>query len=62
MFTIDPAALDGRMKQLQRRLHPDKFVLRSEQEQEISAARSSEVNAAFRVLKQPLARAVGVRS
>ena len=58
VFAIDPAVLDDRMKQLQRQLHPDKFVLCSEQEKEISAARSSEVNAAFRVLKQPLARAV----
>lgn len=57
VFAIDPAVLDDRMKQLQRQLHPDKFVLCSEQEKEISAARSSEVNAAFRVLKQPLARA-----
>jgi len=52
----DPAALDQRFLQLSWKLHPDNFVNASEEERQLSLKRSSELNDAYRVLRDPVAR------
>jgi molecular chaperone HscB len=52
-------AMDGLEKkflQLSWKLHPDNFVNASETERELSLKRSSELNDAYRVLRDPVAR------
>lgn len=53
---IDPAELEKRFHQLSWKLHPDNFVRASENERELSLARSSELNDAYRALREPLGR------
>ena len=55
-FDIDPSELKRNFTQLQRVLHPDKFVTKSLEEQETSADKSSQVNQAFNTLKNPHSR------
>jgi molecular chaperone HscB len=50
------SALEQRFLQLSWKLHPDNFVNASEQERELSLKRSSELNDAYRVLRDSLAR------
>jgi len=53
---IDMSALEQKFLQLSWKLHPDNFVNASEQERELSLKRSSELNDAYRVLRDPLGR------
>ena len=53
---IEMSALEKKFLELSWKLHPDKFVGTSEQEQELSLRRSSELNDAYRVLRDPVAR------
>jgi molecular chaperone HscB len=53
---IDPAELEKRFHQLSWKLHPDNFVRASVKEREISLALSSELNDAYRALREPLGR------
>ena len=53
---IEVSALEQKFLQLSWKLHPDNFVNASEQERELSLQRSSELNDAYRVLRDPLAR------
>ena len=53
---IDPAELEKRFHPLSWKLHPDNFVRASENERELSLARSSELNDAYRALREPLGR------
>ena len=53
---IEMSALEKKFLQLSWRLHPDKFVNASAEEQELSLKRSSELNDAYRVLRDPVAR------
>jgi molecular chaperone HscB len=53
---IDSAELEKRFHQLSWKLHPDNFVRASENERELSLARSSELNDAYRALREPLGR------
>ena len=53
---IDPADLEKRFHSLSWKLHPDNFVRASENERELSLARSSELNDAYRALGTPLGR------
>src|SRR5262245_11968603 len=53
---IEMSSLEQKFLQLSWKLHPDNFVNASEQEREISLKHSSEVNDAYRVLRDPLAR------
>ena len=53
---IEMSALEQKFQQLSWKLHPDNFVNASEEEQELSLRRSSELNDAYRVLKDPVAR------
>jgi len=53
---IEMDGLDKKFLELSWKLHPDKFVNASTEEQELSLKRSSEVNDAYRVLREPVAR------
>jgi molecular chaperone HscB len=49
-------ALEQKFLQLSWKLHPDNFVNASETERELSLKRSSELNDAYRTLRDPVAR------
>jgi molecular chaperone HscB len=53
---IDMNSLEQKFLQLSWKLHPDNFVNASEQERELSLRRSSELNDAYRALRDPVAR------
>jgi molecular chaperone HscB len=53
---IDGDALEQKFLQLSWKLHPDNFVNATEQERELSLKRSSELNDAYRALRDPIAR------
>ena len=53
---LDAAALEQRFHQLSWKLHPDNFVRASDYERELSLERSSELNDAYRTLRDPIAR------
>ncbi|KAL4521084.1 hypothetical protein Ndes2437A_g05027 [Nannochloris sp. 'desiccata'] len=56
-FIISPKDLESRYKNLQVKLHPDRFAVMSPEEQEHSADQAAAVNQAYDVLRQPLRRA-----
>jgi molecular chaperone HscB len=53
---IEMGALEQRFLQLSWKFHPDNFVNASEHERDLSLKRSSELNDAYRVLRDPVAR------
>jgi molecular chaperone HscB len=53
---IEMGVLEQKFLQLSWKLHPDNFVNASREEQELSLKRSSELNDAYRVLRDPVAR------
>jgi molecular chaperone HscB len=53
---IEMGALEQKFLQLSWKLHPDNFVNASTEEREISLKRSSELNDAYRTLKDPVGR------
>ena len=53
---VEMSPLEQRFLQLSWKLHPDNFVNASDEERELSLKRSSELNDAYRVLRDPLAR------
>lgn len=53
---IDPAELEQRFHRLSWKLHPDNFVGTSESERALSLERSSQLNDAYRMLRDPIAR------
>jgi molecular chaperone HscB len=53
---IEMAGLEQKFLQLSWKLHPDNFVNAPVEEQERSLKRSSEVNDAYRILRDPVAR------
>src|SRR5215468_10630552 len=53
---IEMSALEQKFLQMSWKLHPDNFVNASEEERELSLKRSSELNDAYRVLRDPVAR------
>src|SRR5258705_13815219 len=53
---VEMSSLEQRFLQLSWKLHPDNFVNASDEERELSLQRSSELNDAYRVLRDPLAR------
>jgi molecular chaperone HscB len=55
-LTIDPGMLEGKFHMLSWKLHPDNFVRASEFERNLSLERSSELNDAFRTLREPVSR------
>jgi len=55
-ISVDMRALDGRFKDLQKQLHPDKFANKSMVERAASAETSSTVNQAYQTIKNPQLR------
>lgn len=55
-LNIDTAKLEREFYQFSRKLHPDVFSQASAQEQEWSLQKSSQMNDAYRTLKDPIAR------
>jgi molecular chaperone HscB len=53
---IEMDGLEKKFLQLSWKLHPDNFVNASEQERELSLKRSSELNDAYRTLRDPVTR------
>lgn len=53
---IEMGELEQKFLQMSWKLHPDNFVNASEQERELSLRRSSELNDAYRTLRDPIAR------
>jgi molecular chaperone HscB len=53
---IEMGALEQKFLQLSWKLHPDNFVNAPEQERELSLKRSSELNDAYRTLRDPVGR------
>lgn len=56
-FGLDTAALELRHRELSRALHPDRHAAAGAAERRMALGRAIEVNAAFRVLKDPVRRA-----
>jgi molecular chaperone HscB len=55
-LTIDPALLEEQFHKLSWKLHPDNFVRASEEERNLSLDGSSQLNDAYRTLRDPIAR------
>jgi molecular chaperone HscB len=53
---VEMGALEQKFLQLSWKLHPDNFVNATPEEREISLKRSSELNDAYRTLRDPIAR------
>jgi molecular chaperone HscB len=53
---IEMSELEQKFLRLSWKLHPDNFVNATEQERELSLKRSSELNDAYRTLRDPIAR------
>eukprot|EP00293_Proteomonas_sulcata_P021225 CAMPEP_0184289406 /NCGR_PEP_ID=MMETSP1049-20130417/1874_1 /TAXON_ID=77928 /ORGANISM="Proteomonas sulcata, Strain CCMP704" /LENGTH=193 /DNA_ID=CAMNT_0026596207 /DNA_START=131 /DNA_END=712 /DNA_ORIENTATION=- len=58
LFDLNPKQLEQRYKMLMAKLHPDRFMQKSQEEQSFSVAQCSMVNQAYATLKCPHARAV----
>jgi molecular chaperone HscB len=56
-FDLDAVSLDQRHRELCRALHPDRYVGRPAGERRAALSRAVDVNAAFRVLRDPARRA-----
>lgn len=56
-FDINRADLDRQYFGFQRRLHPDRFVMRSPKERALSQQQATAVNEAYEILRDPLRRA-----
>lgn len=56
ILQLDPAALEQLFHQLSWKLHPDNFVKASEFERSLALERSSELNDAYRTLRDPISR------
>jgi molecular chaperone HscB len=55
-FALDEELLDRRYRELQRLVHPDRYVNGTDQERRLSMQRATQINEAYRVLKDPLQR------
>lgn len=54
---IDPEGLQQRFYELSRKLHPDRFMRKSERERQLSLDASSALNDGYRTLRDPVQRA-----
>ena len=54
---LAPAAIEERFKELNKKLHPDRFAQKTPRERRMSLEWTTAVNDAFRTLKDPLKRA-----
>jgi molecular chaperone HscB len=55
-LSLDDAQLESEFHKLSWKLHPDNFVRSSDFERELSLNRSSELNDAYRTLREPISR------
>ncbi len=56
-FRIDTLSLDKRFREIQARVHPDRFAHAGESERRVSLQWATRVNEAYQTLKNPLTRA-----
>lgn len=56
-FALDMAALDRAYREVQSRVHPDKFVAASDAEKRVAMQWATRANEAYQTLKQPQKRA-----
>lgn len=56
-FEIDTQEINQRYRQLQKTVHPDRFVNASDRERRLSVEKAAQINDAFQVLKSPQQRA-----
>jgi len=56
-FTVDAAALDRAYREIQSRVHPDRFAHAGDAERRASMQWTTRVNEAYRTLKSPVQRA-----
>jgi len=56
-YFIQEKQLDNAFKELQKKLHPDKFATKSIDEKNVSTSSSSSINFAYQTLKDPVERA-----
>lgn len=57
-FAIDQSSLERSYRQIQSRVHPDRFVRAMDAERRIAMQLSTQANEAFRLLQDPVARAL----
>lgn len=55
-FAIDQSLLDSRYRDLQRTVHPDRYVNATDQERRLSLQQAARINEGYRTLKDPLMR------
>jgi molecular chaperone HscB len=55
-FEVDLALLDARYRELQRSMHPDRFVNASDQERRLSMQQATRINEGHQTLRDPLKR------
>jgi molecular chaperone HscB len=56
-FALDGAALEQRQRELNRAMHPDRHAAKGSGERRQALSRSMDVNQAYRILRDPAARA-----
>ncbi len=56
-YAVDSALLTRRFRELQRATHPDRYVNASDQERRLALQQATQVNEAYRVLNDRIARA-----
>ncbi len=56
-YTVDAAALDDAYRELQGRVHPDRFASASEAERRVAMQWATRANEAYRTLRNPIDRA-----
>lgn len=57
VYDLDPGELSVRYRELQRRIHPDKYAAGSDAERRVSMQLTTLVNEAYQTLKDPVRRA-----
>jgi len=55
-YVVDRALLDSRYRELQRSMHPDRFVNAGDLERRLAAQQATRINQAYQTLKDPLLR------
>ena len=60
MFEIDTQQLDAAYREVQGRVHPDKFVTATDAEKRVAMQWATRANEAYQTLKNPLKRAIYV--
>ncbi|WP_413285089.1 co-chaperone HscB [Vibrio sp. MA40-2] len=56
-YDLDGSLLSSQFRDLQRQSHPDKFANGSERDKLLAVQKAAQINDAYQILKQPIARA-----